>query len=272
MGSGGDKTVVQQNEPPKYVQPYLENLAKNSQGLYERGGLAPVAGFNPEQTRAQQGVLDFVYSPQTQQGVQTAQNSLTGLLTASDVANNPVVQNLLNTQTNAITQAYREQILPSITGESVMTGGIGGSRQGVAQGLAAERTAGAIGDSATQLLSNAYSRGLTAQAQGLALAPGITQLPLQLYGAAEAVGGQRRSMDQAQQEQERMALKQLGELLGISTGGANTSTQTESGGETNSLLAGLGGAATGMTVGAKLGGSVGGWWGAGIGALIGLFS
>ena len=254
----------------------MEDLAKNAQGLYERGGLAPVAGFDPAQTRAQQSILDFVYSPETGQRLDTARSSLEGLLTASDVANNPIVQNLLKSQSGLITQAFQEQVLPSITGESVMTGGVGGSRQGVAQGLAAGRTSQAIGDASTQLLSNAYSRGLTAQAQGLALTPGIEQLPLQLYGAAEAVGGQRRLLGQAQQEQEQEALRQLGELLGIATGGGGTGTQTTAGGRSNALLSGVGGAATGaslagMLTGAKAG-SAAGWWGAGIGALIGLFS
>ena len=268
MGGGPEK-VTQTTAPPAYAQPYLERLAKEANAAYGGGKLGQVASVDPEQRKAQEAMLSYIYGPQAQQVTGGAQQALGQLLTATDIGNNPALIPYIEAQNKLLTQAYQEQLLPAITGESVLTGGVGGSRQGVAQGLAAGRTAQAIGTSTAQQLSDAYRAGLQAQAQGLALAPTIQQLPLSLYGVGQAIGDVRQAQTQAELGTEERALQSYGDLLTRAAGSYGTATAP--GATTNPITSALGGAASGAYIGSQIG-AVGGPMGAGIGAILGLLA
>lgn len=76
---GKPQTQTTTSEPPKYIQPYLEQAAQGSQGLYNAGG-SPVVGFSPQTQQA----LDMaqqragVGSPVNQAAQQYAQKTLSG--------------------------------------------------------------------------------------------------------------------------------------------------------------------------------------------------
>lgn len=90
------------------------------------------------------------------------------------MAGNPYIQD----QANAITQQYnnnlQNNILPSINSGAMMAGGFGGSRQGVAQGLAIGQSQQGLGNSLANLYGNAYegdqNRNLQSSLQAAQLA------------------------------------------------------------------------------------------------------
>ncbi len=54
-------------------------------------------------------------------------------------------------------QFFREQLNPSITGSAVGVGGLGGSRQGIAQGMGVNSMMQQFQQGATGIMNNAYN-------------------------------------------------------------------------------------------------------------------
>ena len=231
-GSGGGNststsTVYTNADPWSGVQPYLKTLYGNTNAL----GNQPTQ-FYPGQTYAnmdplmKQGInsnLGFAnqYFPSIfNQGL----NSLYGQMNAMDVGNNPYVQDMNQVAANQFTRAsgqaigdmvgqFRNQVLPSITNDAVAAGGLGGSRQGVAQGLAIQGLGTNVQNmiqSGQSDLANMYAQtNLGAYGQGLQAAnaatgqlPQYTQLGLLPGQIAQQAGGlyegyQQKAIDDA---------------------------------------------------------------------------
>jgi len=151
-------------------------------------------------------------------------NSLYGQMNAMDVGNNPYVQDMNQVAANQFTRAsgqaigdmvgqFRNQVLPSITNDAVAAGGLGGSRQGVAQGLAIQGLGTNVQNmiqSGQSDLANMYAQtNLGAYGQGLQAAnaatgqlPQYTQLGLLPGQIAQQAGGlyegyQQKAIDDA---------------------------------------------------------------------------
>lgn len=71
---------------------------------------------------------------------------------------NPYLQNYANTIATNANNNLQQNILPGINQQALANGGIGGSRQGIAQGLAIGNTQNAITNAQAQLFSNAYGQ------------------------------------------------------------------------------------------------------------------
>jgi len=98
-----------------------------------------------------------------------------------------------------VIQQLTEEALPAIN-TSVIKGGPGGmgsSRQGIAQALATERTARAANDITAQIYSDAYGKNLEAYTRGLALAPQTMTAGLIPAETIAGVGAQQRDYNQA---------------------------------------------------------------------------
>jgi hypothetical protein len=108
-----------------------------------------------------------------------------------DVGNNPYVQDMNQVAANQFTRAsdqaiqnmvgqFRNQVLPGITNDAVAAGGLGGSRQGVAQGLAIQGLGTNVQNmiqSGQSDLANMYAQtNLGAYGQGLQAAGAANQL------------------------------------------------------------------------------------------------
>lgn len=72
------------------------------------------------------------------------------------MAGNPYLQDQANAITQQATQNLQNNILPGINSGAMMAGGFGGSRQGIAQGLAIGQTNQGITNSLASLYGNAY--------------------------------------------------------------------------------------------------------------------
>ena len=220
-------TVYTNADPWKGVQPYLKSLYSNTNAL----GANPTE-FYPGQTYAnmdplmQQGIgsnLGFVsnYFPSMYgQGA----GSLLNQLNAMDVGNNPYVQDMNQVAANQFTRASNEAIqnmvsqfqsgvMPKITNDAVAAGGLGGSRQGIAQGLAIQSLGNNVANmiqSGQNDLANmyaqtnlgAYGQGLNAAGQAINMMPQYAQLGLMPGQVAQQAGGlyegyQQKAIDDA---------------------------------------------------------------------------
>lgn len=276
-GGGGSNTTVQKADPWEGVQPYLRDMyggaageAGAFRGYYPGQTYAPL---NAMQLAGQQGQLNYATG--------AGRDYTTGLLGTSmdlmgsyDVANNPYVQDMMAANESSVMDTLTRQMLPSIGDEAVMSGQYGGTRQGVAEGIAMGDAAEALARANAQTQMDAYGRGLSAAGQQTIAAPQVYQMgaaPSMAYSQA----GDFLAQDQQRAIQEDMARydaatgqnwEQLSRLNAILTGASNYAGMTTEGPGPNPLAGALGGAMAGAGLGATMApagatglAAVGGW-------------
>ena len=255
------KTQRTSNAPWAAQQPYLKEVFKEGQKLYQQGPVKyfpgqTVADFTPEELAAQQMLLGYV--PQAEQQSSAATRGLEALQGALDVRSNPYLRQYVQAATQPVMDQLRQSVLPGIRGRAVMAGGYGGSRQGIAEGLAAQGALDAVGNLSARMYSDAYARGLRAMQGALQLAPAVQKMGAFPATLQSTIGETRREMNQAKIDAEKArwdfqqnaawdALRRYREAVQGDYGGVQSS---KSGG-------GVAGALGGALVGAKLGGKLG---------------
>lgn len=149
----------------------------------------PLEAFGNQATMASQFLLGPVLFPE----------SNPALRAATDAAIRPLTENFQNV------------VLPGIRGEAITAGGFGGSRQGIAEGLAAQGLTRQIGDVSATIQANAFQQSLDAMTRTLFAAPETAKLPLLPVALTEAVGAQRQMTEQAllSEEAQRFISEQL---------------------------------------------------------------
>jgi hypothetical protein len=291
------QTVVNKTELPPFVtEAAQKNLAiadELAQRPYQPYGGSVVAGFSPEQQQAfqmaQQNVGSYqpaltaamgaaaggaYYNPQ----MVTAPSFLEGNI---QQYMNPYLSEVEQRATSNAERALQQQ-MNQISSQAIQSRAFGGSRQGIAEGVAAAEGARGIGDLSAQLRAQGFQQAaalqqadqarmmqaaLANQQAGLAgaglglqgagvlsnLAQQRQSLGLADVGAVGAVGEQQQALQQRQLEeayarfieQRDFPTQQLNLRLAAlgATPYGQTTTQTKTGGESgSSLAAGLGGA------------------------------
>lgn len=198
-GGGGSSTTVQKADPWVGVQPYLEQGYADAQSLYQSGGPQyypgqTYVGMNPYERQAQNMALGSI-DPMNQ-SIGAMNQGLQFSLNAPDVANNPYVSGMADVIQNRMSRQLSEDMMPAIQGGAIQAGQLGGSRQGVAEGLAARGVSEATGDALAQLYGSAYGTGLEAQNRALALAPQTLQASLMPSQVMGQVGDFYRGFDE----------------------------------------------------------------------------
>lgn len=277
--SSAPDEVTQKTEPWSAAQPYLKEAMGGASSLYKQGGpqYYPGQGYvqnNQLQDLAQGGMLDYAMQQMPGQ-IWDTQKAQYEMLNAPDVANNQYVQGMMGANADLLNRNLQENLLPSVRGGALATGGVGGSRQGIAEGLAMRGTQDAISNTNANIMGDAYGRGLTSQFQGMTMAPQTMQMGLMPYQQMGAAGDYAYNQDQMalQDSMNRWNAEQgipydnaswySGLLQGYGgMGGTSTGTQP---GSTSSPIAG---ALSGGMLGHSL--MAGNPWAIGAGALIGL--
>lgn len=270
MGGGGTqkqttevKLSPEQRQLLNLAMPYAQNFANNP---VQPVGVEP---FNQNQLAGQTGALNSVDAQNqlAQSGAQGANFLLSG--DALRPESNPALQGWMDAAVRPIYQNLTDTALPSVRGGAITAGGYGGSRQGIAEGLAIRSANDAAGSTTANIANQGYQAGLDAMTRAGALLP--VYQSSQTAGAAtqSAVGDVQRQMSealrQAPNEQtylDLMMARELASLVGGIPGGGSTTSASAPG--TSPLGGALGGASAGM--------SIGGPWGALIGGGLGLFS
>jgi hypothetical protein len=186
--SDNDSTV---NTEPWHTQAdYLENMFGYGQGLYDQGPLQYYPGqtwVDPNQLEllGRSNALGYSTGPQLNSLIGNAQGSLNQALQGGM---NPYLQDYLRMGSQAIGQNFREQLLPGIQQDAIAQGALGGSRQGIAEGLAADRASQSMEDFTTRLLSDAYGQGLRQQSAAWQVSPQLARLGLLPSTQQQALG------------------------------------------------------------------------------------
>lgn len=115
------------------------------------------------------------------------------LLGAGDVQNNPYFASAMQAAIRPVQEQFTEQVLPGIRQGAIGAGQMGGSRQGIAEGIATRGYLDTIGDITANMGSQAYGQGLQAVQAGAGIGQGLLSGGAGLagmgIGAQGAAGG-----------------------------------------------------------------------------------
>lgn len=183
----------QQQELYGLAMPFLKQFAQAPPSMPTGPTVAP---FDPAQTAGQEQVLGAAAGPQQNLADIGSSNAqfLSGDVLSPE--SNPALKQYMETATQPIWQGLTEQALPAIRGEAIKSGGFGGSRQGIAEGLATGRAAQAAGNVTADIANKGYAGGLEALVKNLALLPQTQQAQLAPGLSTSGVGDVRQSMAQ----------------------------------------------------------------------------
>jgi hypothetical protein len=166
---------------------------------------------------------------------------------------NPAFQGALDAAIRPQIQTFNETIMPSIRRNALMSGQYGGSRQGIAEGLAARGLTTSIGDIVARMSADQYNQAAGRQLQAAGMAPIFTGMQLQ---AAErpaqlmtGLGGYRQQLEQPFYQEPWQRLSWLSQFSGGSPG----MTTTAPGPTSNPLLSVGGGAMAGLGLAGQIG-------------------
>lgn len=156
--------------------PYLQNLYGSAQSLFQNP--------NEAQTQGNQMMTGYADSQGLQDVISGSQKALNFALDPQNAMNNPYLQSAMQSAIRPLQNTYRDA-LSGITDGAIGAGQSGSSRQGIAEGLAAQgymQSAGDItGKMAYQNYGDAMGRmaGAVDQAQGVA---NLGMMPSSIYG------------------------------------------------------------------------------------------
>lgn len=174
------------------AMPGLQNFAASPPQV--QGAAGTVAGFNPTQEAGQSQVLSSVPGMQNLLGgaAGTTNDILAGKYL--DPNSNPALQGTIDAATRPIWQGLTEQALPAIrSGAATGAGGspsanYGGSRQGIAEGIASRGAETAAGDTAAKVSTAGYMAGLDQLTRALGMSPTIAASQTMPGATTSAVG------------------------------------------------------------------------------------
>ena len=209
-GGGGSTptstTTVQQNFSPEEAAQrakvmeeasriYNANAGTLSNSPYPGAAPAPVS---PYTTQGQQSLLNYATGPGQQFANQAAGYSSFLMGPAQYAESNPYLQSSINAAIRPVTEAFTDPggVLSQIRGGSINAGQFGGSRQGIAEGIAGRGYLNTIGDISSNMANQNYQNALQAGTQSLALAPQTHNMGLLPSQAYSAVGTQEQLQNQ----------------------------------------------------------------------------
>lgn len=238
--NGGQTTTT---EPYSGQKPYIEDIFQLGQQFYQQG--------TPDVSGATNSAYDAVDAyqrsvPNTAQIAGSAAGQQQFL--SGDVLNpnaNPALQQYIQMANQQTTDAFNQNVLPGLKSGAVQSGGVGGSRAGIAEGLAAQGLQRTLAQQTAGMTSAAYGQGLNAYTKGLALAPQTAQLQGAEGQAQQQISSVLAGIETLPQDQQLQLLQAYQSLVGgASFGASTTGPGTESGG----LSGALGGASAGYTI------------------------
>jgi hypothetical protein len=237
-----------------------------------------VAGFSPETKSSQDYIMDYAATGAAQGVADINKGVSYGLNGAMDVQNNPYLKSAIDAATRPITEKYTDPngVLAQIRSEGVASGGYGGTRQGLAEGVAGGRYLNEVGDVAAKMSSDAYNTGQNTFAKTLAFAPTALQTGMLPAEMMSAVGAQKENLTQMQNDYASQAnmwdlnkeWAPLQNYANMVYGGSNPTAVTTTTGGGNGGRSAIGGAMGGAMMGYQIGGP----YGAAAGALLGMLN
>jgi hypothetical protein len=273
-GGGKTQTSTAVTAPWAEQQPYLKKGFQTAEELANTPTTQYGGAFTAGKTASDTGAENYLTGYSNTLANQSDHN-LGALNWATgagnlDVGNNQYVNNQMAANTNRLYQDFNDKTVPALRSNFVQSGQVGSSRQGIAEGLAAQGVARASADSNANIQGEAYKNGLSAYTSALAQAPQLMQAGMMPAQALATVGESQRGFEQDKideeisrndfaQNEEWNRLANYMQMISGNWGGTSTSTAPKQGGSAlqKALGGGLAGFATGGPWGA-LAGAAGG--------------
>ena len=256
------------------------------------------AGINPYQTMGLNlGITGATKQMQDLAALYPAGfNALGAFNESMNMADNPYLDEYVQRMSQNMAQNFGEQVLPQIDTSATQAGQFGGSRHGIATGLAAQGLSDTIGDMTQKTYYDAWSNQLADRARMLGLAPtlqglisapsmGLANLGQTIGQAGDFYRGIANEQLRGAQNQwnafQQFPWQQLQNYNAIvQPGAALGGSQTTDQGGTSPLAGAVGGGLMGMGLtqspffsaggaGAGIGGALGGWALPALGGLLG---
>lgn len=281
MGKGAaptQRTTVELS--PEQQQIYgmaLPSLKAYAAAPAQRYGGSTVADFNSNQIGGQQNILDSTGAMADTAGSAARANQFITGGNFWDPQYNTALQGTIDATTRPIVEAYQEKALPGIRSDAISSGNFGGSRQGVAEGIATREMGRAVGDTAAKTTEDLYKANITAQLQAMGLAPAVTQNLLAPGQAQSAVGDVQQAMSQAKLNElvqnffadtGGLDYAKARDILGLVSGMPGGTTVSTGSVPQPTAMSSLGGAASGAALGSAIMPGIGTGIGAAGGAVL----
>jgi len=268
LKKGGGQTstnTIQSAEPPAFQLPFLKRVLSEAETQFDGPGPQPFAGSlvagQSADTVAGQDALRNAANTDLVQANQQGQEALQfGLSDVLDPNTNANLQESIRLGQQPTIDNFNRQVLPQIRSGAGDAGQFGGSRQGIAEGVAAGDLANVLQSDASRRASDAFDSGLETFNKTLAVLPQTTQLALGQGTALDAIGQQNQTQEQnlinadvfQSNQLENLDANRLAafqQLVQGEFGGVSNSTST---GPTAAGLSPLAGAFGGAAAGAGL--------------------
>lgn len=264
----------EQRELMQLAMPGVREFAASVPQRYQG---STTAGFDPSQVAGQEQALG---AAGTVGNLGASGAGTTGYWLspqALDVTNNPAIGGAIDAATRPVYENLTRTALPAVRSGAAQTGNFGGSRQGIAEGLAIQGAGNTAGDISSRIASEAYGQNVRAQLQALGLLPQTQQAQLAEATTTSGVGDVRQQMQQRLLDEQVgnfnydqyapfLQSREILSLLQGLPGGSTVSTGSVPG--QNKAMSALGGAASGAALGSAIFPGVGTAVGAGAGALL----
>lgn len=223
-----------------------------------------IQGFTPLQREAQQGAVDVGRGSVPEIGARGAQaNQFLTSGAVLDPRTNPGLRGAIEAAISPLSRQFTSTVLPNIRNEAVSAGGFGGSRQGIAEGLASQGFLDAAGNAAANVVNPAFQAGLSAFTQGIGNTDSLQRAQLLGPSVIGGVGEQQRLLGQQQlsEEAQRFLSEQVIPFsvaqdvaaLAFGVGGGSSTTQSAGtgpdgggGGDSLSTILGIAGLAASL--------------------------
>lgn len=200
--SGGGKTQTSTTDTSPWAkqQPYLEHGFESAYQLSKKPTTQYQGAFTAGKTASDTAAEDYLTGYAGTLTGQTGKN-LDALNWATgadnlDVGSNQYVQGQMAANTNRLYQDFNEQTMPALRSGFGKSGQIGSSRQGIAEGLAAQGVARASADSNANILGTAYNNALDTYSTVLGQAPALMQAGTMPGSLLSQVGQSQRGFEQ----------------------------------------------------------------------------
>jgi len=203
---------------PEELAPFYKDILGKSQALYNERtaeGFKPYVGptmadFTPEQQQAFTGIagLQGSQAPVFQEAMDLTRSAATPMTSEQMTTYmSPYQQAVTDIEKREATKQYESQVQPALAAQAAATGGFGGSRQAILEGMAADTQQRLLGDIQAKGSQSAYQDAVSRfnadrQAQGQAGAQLATMVPNQFkaqlgeLGALQTVGEQQQRQSQ----------------------------------------------------------------------------
>lgn len=206
----GGSTTTQSNTTTQQLTPEQQQLVSLATPQYEQfansnitmpTGDQAVAPLNATQQQGEQQVLGQTGTQASTVGSAANTNQAISSGEFLDPGSNKYVTNAVNAATQPIFDNLNQVTLPQIganasTGAGGVSANFGGSRQGIAEGLATKGADEAAGQAAAGIENNALTTGINATNTAIAQAP-TTAASLDIPGSAtSAVGSEQQTQAQ----------------------------------------------------------------------------